>query len=687
MQQNTAVLSEKIYQERINFLMRREKNQVCAIYVDVTDNQMLAIESDKNRVDREAIAEQSVKEWLEGYIYPKLVYEDERRIFKERFRRDVLLEEFEKGSTQMEFQHCYYDREQQKKMYQVEVNIFQNPNSGHIEACAIWKDYTTEYIDENIRRVLYQKDYVAVGIIDTEKGTIYFRSYNSDKNDWNTGNNLEYSACIKALEHRMASEQSREILCRCSDIDYIKENLKLAGQFSFQVYNVDNQIQRCSYYWFDREKKLVLTVVDDMTKELETDAVTGGLNREGFIHKSEQILTKNPDKEFSIIYFNIQRFKAVNDLWGYEAGDEMLRTAINTLQTSFLKPLVVARVEADRFCVLVNRKNLDIERLPEILHRTRERGGVRIEIYGRCGIYHIPKDHVLNVSDMCDRAKLAKISIPNRYAKPYAVFNEDMNQEYERRSLALMNLDEAIRNNEIQAYYQPVYDAWTHEIVSAEALARWDSSQKGKMLPNQFIPALEENGYITKMDHAIYEQVRALQKKRKCAGKPVVQIAMNLSRMDLMNPEFLKNISEHTPGEEHINYEVTESAYTTILEEGVEFLKSLRAQGVKLLIDDFGSGMSSFSTIRDYEFDIIKLDMGFVQKIGMDRKSNHILISLIDLAHHLDMKVIAEGVETKEQADFLKNYGCDYLQGFYFSRPVPEEEFEKLLDSQQGVVI
>ena len=97
--------------------------------------------------------------------------------------------------------------------------------------------------------------------------------------------------------------------------------------------------------------------------------------------------------------------------------------------------------------------------------------------------------------------------------------------------------------------------------------------------------------------------------------------------------------------------------------------------------------MSSFSTIRDYEFDIIKLDMGFVQKIGMDRKSNHILISLIDLAHHLDMKVIAEGVETKEQADFLKNYGCDYLQGFYFSRPVPEEEFEKLLDSQQGVVI
>ncbi len=141
---------------------------------------------------------------------------------------------------------------------------------------------------------------------------------------------------------------------------------------------------------------------------------------------------------------------------------------------------------------------------------------------------------------------------------------------------------------------------------------------------------------------------------------------------------------ENTKGadgqDEEINYEITESAYTVISEKGVEFLKAIRKEGAKLLIDDFGSGMSSFSTMRDYDFDIIKLDMGFVQKIGMDQKSNHILIALIDLAHHLEMKVVAEGVETREQAEFLKNYGCDYLQGYYFSKPVTQEEFEQLLD-------
>ena len=154
--------------------------------------------------------------------------------------------------------------------------------------------------------------------------------------------------------------------------------------------------------------------------------------------------------------------------------------------------------------------------------------------------------------------------------------------------------------------------------------------------------------------------------------------------MDLMNPDIMQLIREDVKKSPlppyMLSYEVTESAYTIVSKKGVEFLNELRKMGVNLLMDDFGSGVSSFSTLRDYDFDVIKLDMGFVQKVGTDRKHNNILIALIDLAHHLDMKVIAEGVETKNQAEFLKNYGCDYLQGYYFSKPVPQEEFEKMLD-------
>ena len=142
----------------------------------------------------------------------------------------------------------------------------------------------------------------------------------------------------------------------------------------------------------------------------------------------------------------------------------------------------------------------------------------------------------------------------------------------------------------------------------------------------------------------------------------------------------IDDVKDERYSKQMVNYEVTESAYANVSGKGTNFLIQLHDNGVKLLIDDFGSGMSSFSTLRDYDFDVIKLDMGFVQKLGENKKYNNIVMSIIELAHRLDMKVVAEGVETKEQADYLKEYGCDYLQGFYFSKPLPEEEFAKLLD-------
>ena len=156
--------------------------------------------------------------------------------------------------------------------------------------------------------------------------------------------------------------------------------------------------------------------------------------------------------------------------------------------------------------------------------------------------------------------------------------------------------------------------------------------------------------------------------------------------MDLMDKNIMDSILNDVKTSElprgSISYEITESAYAGISQAGNRFLEEMHAAGAKLLVDDFGSGVSSFSTIRDYDFDILKLDMGFVRNIGLNRKNNNIIISLIELAHRLDLKVIAEGVETKEQADFLRENGCDYFQGYYFSRPMPQEEFEALLDEQ-----
>lgn len=419
-------------------------------------------------------------------------------------------------------------------------------------------------------------------------------------------------------------------------------------------------------------------------KIMETDSVTGALNRTGFFHKVRKILEGNLEQDYAIAYFNIQRFKTVNDLFGYETGDALLKRAAEILAVSFLKPLAVGRLEADRFTVFTKKKDMDLERLPELLHRTYSRGELKLDLYGKCGVFFIPRHSSLSVSDMCDRAKLAKSTITNQFVQPYAVFNEKMREDYEQSSIALLHLDDALGSGEIKVYYQPIHDAETGKIVLAEALTRWFSCKFGSISPAKFVPILEESGYITKLDSYVYQTVYKFLERRQKEGKRNVDIGVNLSRMDLMDKNIMDKILNDVKTSElprgSISYELTESAYAGVSENGNRFLQQMHEAGAKLLVDDFGSGVSSFSTIRDYDFDILKLDMGFVQKIGLNRKNNNIIISLIELAHRLDLKVIAEGVETKEQADFLKNYGCDYFQGYYFSKPMPQEEFERLLD-------
>lgn len=151
------------------------------------------------------------------------------------------------------------------------------------------------------------------------------------------------------------------------------------------------------------------------TKIMETDSVTGALNRTGFFHKVRKILEGNPEQDYAIAYFNIQRFKTVNDLFGYEAGDALLKRAAEILAVSFLKPLAVGRLEADRFTVFTKKKDMDLERLPELLHRTYSRGELKLDLYGKCGVFFIPRHSSLSVSDMCDRAKLAKSTITNQF--------------------------------------------------------------------------------------------------------------------------------------------------------------------------------------------------------------------------------------------------------------------------------
>lgn len=416
----------------------------------------------------------------------------------------------------------------------------------------------------------------------------------------------------------------------------------------------------------------------------DRDIVTGGLSHQGFLKQGTRLLLASPpEQEFAIVLFNIKGFKAINELYGSSGGDELLHQVYLLLKNSCLSPLLLARTEGDRFVCLIDRKNLDYDALPGICRTVFTRDQKTITVFIRCGIFLV-EDKTQDLNTMCDYAKLAKNYILDEDFKPYAVFEKSMRHSYLLQSEIRGRLWEALDSQEFQVYYQPIFSAQTGKLISAEALTRWFHPVYGLIPPSLFIPILEESGHVAKVDSYVINKVGSFLRTRKEQGLPIVPVSVNLSRMDFydstMIDSILNDIRKNTEAGLDARFEITESAYVGLLERGGDIISSLRELGATLLLDDFGSGYSTFSTVRDYQFDIVKLDMGFVQKIGIDTHTKSIIHSLIDMFHHMGIKVIAEGVENNTQLDFLRRHDCDYIQGYLFSKPLPEKEFAQFLN-------
>lgn len=417
------------------------------------------------------------------------------------------------------------------------------------------------------------------------------------------------------------------------------------------------------------------------------DFITGGFNRRGFLHEAKNILKHSSDQQsFAIVLFDISGFKAINEYFGTEGGDQLLRIIYEKIHASELHPLIVGRMYGDRFLCLMEQKNLHYDVLTALCKTPFTHGGKTLNISCRCGIYLI-EDKSIHIGTMCDYAELAKRRIVDLYLQPYAIFDKDMRIDYIVQSEVRGRTLEALENNEFEVYFQPIYDARTGELASAEALIRWQYPGKGMISPGIFIPALEESGHISKLDHFVANHVSEFLRKRTEEGKTTVPISVNLSWMDFYDQKMIDSILLQIRNNNNPSvvprFEITETSYAALRERNDDMIAALQNAGGKLLLDDFGSGYSSFSTIRDYNFDIAKLDMGFVHQIGKGNQVKSIIHSIIDMFHHMNVKVIAEGVENETQLDFLRRHGCDYIQGYYFSKPLPQDEFEKLLDENK----
>ena len=679
-------LKETSYEKRIQRLMLLgEDGDQYGLYIDISNNIVWEVKNPEQACwEGETGRAGGVTAWLKKQIYPYIMDNEEEQKFRRTFMQGELLRLFQSGQRQVQLGYRFR-KGKYITYYHVNIEMFEHPRKHTIECCAIWRNDTIPYVNRVISQGLLQDKYRMIAVLDIQEKTVFVRKHTFDDMELVCDQPLEYREFIEKLcEHRV-EKKDRDWFVTSTRLDYMEENLQMAGTYSLTVYNEERGAERYTYQWLDKEYREVLIAVEDRTVEMEKDPLTGYLNRSGFLRKTEHILKKNADQyQFAVIYFNIRKFSGLNDVYGYANGDKIIRSYMDRIQNSVLRPLALGRVSADRFHALVDVKNLELSELGKLLQYPVRIRGEQVEIYGRCGIYYIPEHCNLEVSQMCDLAKMAKNKISNQYMQPYELYQEDMKTEYGQKNLALLNLEKALEQEEFVVCYQPVVDGQTGEIVSAEALVRWNSSGAEPMVPSVFVPELEDSGYITKLDTYIDQTVHRFQEERYCQEKRMVPVAVNLSRMDLMDERMTERIfteiQETKVPKQYFRYEIIESACTIISTQGEEFLESLRQQGVQIFLDDFGTGVSTFETVRDYTFDALKLDMGFVKKIGKDQKSDAIVVSIIDLAHRMGMKVVAEGIENQQQSDFLRAHGCDYLQGFYYYKPMSAEEFSKLLD-------
>lgn len=679
-------LKETSYEKRIQRLMLLgEDGDQYGLYIDISNNIVWEVKNPEQACwEGETGRAGGVTAWLKKQIYPYIMDNEEEQKFRRTFMQGELLRLFQSGQRQVQLGYRFR-KGKYITYYHVNIEMFEHPRKHTIECCAIWRNDTIPYVNRVISKVLLQDKYRMIAVLDIQEKTVFVRKHTFDDMELVCDQPLEYREFIEKLcEHRV-EKKDRDWFVTSTRLDYMEENLQMAGTYSLTVYNEERGAERYTYRWLDKEYREVLIAVEDRTVEMEKDPLTGYLNRSGFLRKTEHILKKNADQyQFAVIYFNIRKFSGLNDVYGYENGDKIIRSYMDRIQNSVLRPLALGRVSADRFHALVDVKNLELSELGKLLQYPVRIRGEQVEIYGRCGIYYIPEHCDLDVSQMCDLAKMAKNKISNQYMQPYEIYQENMKTEYGQKNLALLNLEKALEQEEFVVCYQPVVDGQTGEIVSAEALVRWNSSGAEPMVPSVLVPELEDSGYITKLDTYIDQTVHRFQEERYCQEKRMVPVAVNLSRMDLMDGRMTERIfteiQETKVPKQYFRYEIIESACTIISTQGEEFLESLRQQGVQIFLDDIGTGVSTFETVRDYTFDALKLDMGFVKKIGKDQKSDAIVVSIIDLAHRMGMKVVAEGIENQQQSDFLRAHGCDYLQGFYYYKPMSAEEFSKLLD-------
>lgn len=426
---------------------------------------------------------------------------------------------------------------------------------------------------------------------------------------------------------------------------------------------------------------------EELRLQAEFDQVSGVYHRVNFLGRVHGFLEKARDGPCFLFQFDIDRFKLINELYGMEEGDKVLRYIGDILKKLAHPGEIYGRLRDDLFCVCTDRNCEETVSLVTQIHKEIRQYRLAFRFFLPTGIVKIEPDCTDSPSSLCDKAMLAQRSIKGNYLREYCFYEAELGKRLNREHVLLSGMELALKENQFEVWFQPQYDIRDGKMIGAESLARWNHPKLGVISPNEFIPLFERNGFIIELDEYIWEQACRHIRSWLDQGITPPPVSVNVSRVHLYDTNFGDKIvslcRRFSVSPTLLWLEITESAYIEQPQELFKVMKKMKQAGFRFAMDDFGSGYSSLNILKDIPVDLIKFDLRFLEGANNNKQAGQIILKKsVQLVRELGLACVAEGVETQEQVQLLRDIGCNKAQGYYFARPMPMEEFERTLQKK-----
>lgn len=443
---------------------------------------------------------------------------------------------------------------------------------------------------------------------------------------------------------------------------------------------------------------VVVIVMLESRRRADIDPLTGGATRQTFIARSQKLVKKSGNTKRALAVFDIDKFKFINDRLGYEEGNRMLERMFKTLGDHMENGETYARLSDDNFaCCIIDASDSDItNRLNDVFEEFERRNSLFVSYpvlfsAGVCRLEQCTDNYgSIDFNTAIDRCNIAKRTIKSEHLNSIAFYDGKIREKTLREKDFENVMPTALEKHEFLCYIQPKYGTKSRRIEGGEALIRWKSSDFGFVFPDEFIPIAEKNGFVIELDFFILEEVCKAMRRWLDAGFKPVPISVNQSRAHMAHDDYIWRLREivdkYAIPYEYIELEITETIFTDNADLLLKIVQKLHDIGFQLSIDDFGSGYSSLNMLKDIPADVVKIDREFFNGTVNSDKGRAVISTVVDLAKKLRMHVISEGVETIDQVEFLDKINCDLIQGYYFAKPMPLNDFEKLWFSEMDAL-